>query len=143
MRNNNAVMLANLKVTERHAHSYISSYVPIGRDATVSWGSLDFKFKNFSEVVGNIYEINNLIKKVSDDIENLKLNTAIAAFMTFIKKIKEDGFITKEELRIFLILLNPLAPHITSEMYEMIFGGNITERIGVLQGIIDEHCAKA
>ena len=75
----------------------------------------------------HIYEINNLIKKVSDDIENLKLNTAIAAFMAFIKKIKDDGFITKEELRIFLILLNPLAPHITSEMYEMIFGGNITD----------------
>jgi len=75
----------------------------------------------------HIYEINNLIKKASDDIENLKLNTAIAAFMTFVKKIKEDGFITKEELRIFLILLNPLAPHITSEMYEMIFGGNIID----------------
>ena len=73
----------------------------------------------------HIYEINNLIKKVSDDIENLKLNTAIAAFMSFVKKIKEDSFITKEELRIFLILLNPLAPHITSEMYEIIFSGNI------------------
>ena len=73
----------------------------------------------------HIYEINNLIKKISDDIENLKLNTAIAAFMSFVKKIKEDSFITKEELRIFLILLNPLAPHITSEMYEIIFSGNI------------------
>ena len=73
----------------------------------------------------HIYEINSLIKKVSDDIENLKLNTAIAAFMSFVKKIKEDGFITKEELRIFLILLNPLAPHITSEMYEIVFNGNI------------------
>ncbi len=75
----------------------------------------------------HIYEINNLVKKVSDDIENLKLNTAIAAFMSFVKKIKEDRFITKEELRIFLILLNPLAPHITSEMYEMTFGGNIID----------------
>lgn len=75
----------------------------------------------------HIYEINNLIKKVSDDIENLKLNTAIAAFMSFVKKIKEDGFITKEELRIFLILLNPLAPHITSEMYEIVFGGNLID----------------
>lgn len=73
----------------------------------------------------HIYEINSLIKKVSDDIENLKLNTVIAAFMSFVKKIKEDGFITKEELRIFLILLNPLAPHITSEMYEIVFNGNI------------------
>ena len=73
----------------------------------------------------HIYEINQLIKKISDDIENLKLNTAIASLMAFIKKIKEDKFITKEELRIFLILLNPLAPHITSEIYEMIFKDNI------------------
>ncbi len=73
----------------------------------------------------HIYEINGLIKKVSGDIENLKLNTAIASFMAFINVIRKDKFITKEELRIFLILLNPLAPHITSEMYEMIFNGNI------------------
>lgn len=75
----------------------------------------------------HIYEINGLIKKITEDIENLKMNTAIAAFMTFINVIKKDKFITKEELRIFLILLNPLAPHITSEMYEMIFNGNIIE----------------
>lgn len=75
----------------------------------------------------HIYEINSLIKKVSYDIENLKLNTAIAAFMTFVNVIKKDKFITKEELRTFLILLNPLAPHITSEMYEIIFGGNIID----------------
>lgn len=42
----NAVVLANLEVTERTNHTYISSYVPIGRDATVSWGGPDFKFKN-------------------------------------------------------------------------------------------------
>lgn len=75
----------------------------------------------------HIYEINGLIKKITEDIENLKLNTAIASFMTFINVIKRDRFITKEELRIFLILLNPLAPHITSEMYEMMFGGNIID----------------
>ncbi len=75
----------------------------------------------------HIYEINGLIKKITEDIENLKMNTAIASFMTFINVIKKDKFITKEELRIFLILLNPLAPHITSEMYEMIFGGNIID----------------
>ncbi|MBO5349452.1 MAG: leucine--tRNA ligase [Clostridia bacterium] len=80
----------------------------------------------------HISEINKLIKKVSEDIENLKLNTAIAACMSFIKKIKEDKFITREELRIFLIVLNPLAPHITSEMYEILFNKNI----------IDEHWPK-
>ena len=72
-------------------------------------------------------ELNKLIKKVSEDIEDLKLNTAIAAFMSFIKLIKADGFITEEELRRFLILLNPLAPHITSEMFQNIFNREITD----------------
>ena len=73
----------------------------------------------------HIYEINNLIKKVTEDIESLKLNTSIAAFMSFIKMIKEDGYITKEEFRIFTILLNPLAPHITSEIFENVFNEDI------------------
>ena len=42
----NAVLLANLKITERHNHSLTTSYVQAGRDATVAWGSLDFKFEN-------------------------------------------------------------------------------------------------
>lgn len=75
----------------------------------------------------HVFELNRLIKKVGEDLENLKLNTCISAFMIFIKKIKEDGFITKQELHDFLILLNPLAPHITSEMYERVFGGNIID----------------
>jgi len=73
----------------------------------------------------HIYDINRLIKKVSEDIENLQLNTAIAAFMSFIKNIRGDGFITKDELRIFLILLNPLAPHITSEIFECVYNSQI------------------
>ena len=60
-----------------------------------------------------------------DDYENLKLNTAISACMIFVKKIREDGFITRDELRKFLVILNPLAPHITSEIYENVFGGDI------------------
>lgn len=70
-------------------------------------------------------ELNALIKKVSFDYENLKLNTATAACMSFIKKIKEDGFITRDELKTFLIVLNPLAPHVTSEVFERVFGKNI------------------
>lgn len=72
-------------------------------------------------------ELNQLIKKASFDYENLKLNTCTAALMTFMKKIKEDGYITKEELRQFLIVLNPLAPHITSEEYELVFGKDILD----------------
>ena len=70
-------------------------------------------------------ELNALIKKVSFDYENLKLNTATAACMSFIKKIKEDGFITRDELKAFLIVLNPLAPHVTSEVFERVLGKNI------------------
>ncbi len=73
------------------------------------------------------YELNMLIKKVSEDYENLKLNTAISAFMKFMKKIKEDGFITRQEFKQFIICLNPLAPHITSELYEIVFNGNLID----------------
>lgn len=76
----------------------------------------------------HVIELNKLIKKTGEDYENLKLNTAISACMIFLKKIKEDGFITKEELRQFLIILNPLAPHITSEMYESVFGQDILDQ---------------
>lgn len=75
----------------------------------------------------HIYELNRLIKKVSEDLENLRLNTAISAFMIFIKKVREDKFITREELKKFLVLLNPLAPHITSEIYERVFAGSILD----------------
>ncbi|MCI6349289.1 MAG: leucine--tRNA ligase [Tenericutes bacterium] len=75
------------------------------------------------------YDINSLIKKVTEDLENLRLNTSIAAFMSYIKKVKERGYITKEELKTFLILLNPLAPHITSEMYEIVFKKNILDEV--------------
>ena len=69
----------------------------------------------------------DLIKKVSEDIESLKLNTAIASCMSYVKKIREDGYITKEELNDFLLMLNPLAPHITSEIYEKVFNKNILD----------------
>ena len=58
------------------------------------------------------------IKKVSSDIEEMKFNTAIASLMTLINKINEHGSLTKDELAIFLKLLNPFAPHLTEEMWE-------------------------
>ena len=59
------------------------------------------------------------VKKVSDDIENIKFNTAIATLMALINDITATGAITKEELRIFTILLNPFAPHVTEEVFEI------------------------
>ncbi|MDR0697192.1 MAG: leucine--tRNA ligase [Christensenellaceae bacterium] len=58
-----------------------------------------------------------LIKKVDEDYENVKFNTAIAALMTALNTIYTRGRITNKELETFLILLYPVAPHITSEIY--------------------------
>jgi len=58
------------------------------------------------------------IKKVSEDIETLKFNTAIAAMMTLLNEILEVGNINKKEYLDFLIMLNPFAPHITEEIYQ-------------------------
>ena len=57
------------------------------------------------------------IKKVSEDYENLKFNTAIAAMMALLNEIFAVGRITHAELKTLLILLNPVAPHITEEMW--------------------------
>ena len=70
------------------------------------------------------------IKKVSYDIENLKLNTAIASLMALMNVIAEKGSINKAELSVFTMLLNPFAPHVTEEVWsEMKLGeGMVTEQ---------------
>lgn len=60
------------------------------------------------------------IKKVSDDIESMKFNTAIASMMTLLNEIYNVGSITKKEFRDLLIILNPFAPHVTEELYQII-----------------------
>ena len=62
--------------------------------------------------------INKGIKKVSEDIENLKYNTAVSTLMTMLNEFNANKKITKKEYRIFLQLLNPFAPHITEELNE-------------------------
>ncbi len=57
------------------------------------------------------------IRKVTEDIEGLKMNTAIAAMMALLNEVAATGSVTKEEIRIFLMLLNPFAPHLTEEMW--------------------------
>ena len=57
------------------------------------------------------------IKKVDEDIENLKFNTAIAALMSLINEVYDSGSITRDELAVFSILLNPFAPHVTEEVW--------------------------
>jgi leucyl-tRNA synthetase len=66
------------------------------------------------------------IKKVSEDFETLKFNTAIASMMTLLNDFNNKGQVNKAELKTLLILLNPVAPHITEEMWsELGFGGVI------------------
>ena len=69
------------------------------------------------------------IKKVSEDIENLKFNTAIAAMMALLNEISAVGNINKKEYKDLLIMLNPFAPHITEEIYQDCgFGGMLNKQ---------------
>ncbi|MDO5301597.1 MAG: leucine--tRNA ligase [Tissierellia bacterium] len=63
--------------------------------------------------------IHQTIQKVSHDYEHLKANTAIAQLMTLINAFNREGKITKKDLATFLILLNPVAPHITEELWQI------------------------
>ena len=63
-------------------------------------------------------KMHQTIKKVSGDYESLKYNTGIAAMMSLINDFYKAGKVTRDEFRTFLILLNPVAPHITEELWE-------------------------
>ncbi|MEG1782120.1 MAG: leucine--tRNA ligase [Oscillospiraceae bacterium] len=81
--------------------------------------------ENYSkELEGSFHK---LIKKVTNDIATLGFNTAIASMMSLINDIYAKGSITKGELRTFILVLNPFAPHITEEMWERQgFGGQLS-----------------
>ena len=64
-------------------------------------------------------KMHQVIKKVSNDFENLKYNTAIAALMGLINDFFKKGSVTKGEFKTFITLLNPVAPHITEELWEI------------------------
>lgn len=64
-------------------------------------------------------KMHQTIKKVSGDYETLKYNTAIAALMTLLNDVAKKGAINRAEFRTFLILLNPVAPHITEELWHI------------------------
>jgi len=68
--------------------------------------------------------LNKTIKKVTEDIEEMKFNTAIAAMMSLLNEADKAGSISKEDYKTIINLLNPFAPHITEELWEMQqFGG--------------------
>ena len=64
-------------------------------------------------------KIHQTIKKVSGDFEALKYNTAIAAMMALVNEFYKAGGLTRDDFRILLLLLNPVAPHITEELWEI------------------------
>ncbi|MDE5558435.1 MAG: leucine--tRNA ligase [Ruminococcus sp.] len=68
------------------------------------------------------------IRKVTEDIENMKFNTAIAAMMTLINDIYAVGTVNKAELSALCMMLNPFAPHITEEIYNIITGKILSEQ---------------
>ena len=70
-----------------------------------------------SELEGSFHK---MIKKVSEDIEGLKCNTAIAAMMSVLNEIYDKGSVTRGELMTFITLLNPFAPHLTEEINEVL-----------------------
>ncbi len=99
------------------------------------WSSTSIKgCKRFLERVWNLADVvteqsgysvalesafHRTIKKVGEDIESLKMNTAIAALMALLNDITAKGSLTRDEWRTYLLLLNPFAPHITEELWEM------------------------
>lgn len=75
-------------------------------------------------------KMHQTIKKVSNDFENLKYNTAIAAMMSLINDFYKKNAVTKGEFKTLLTLLNPVAPHITEELWELCqYGGRVYQTI--------------
>ena len=99
-----------MKCVEGHANIIVSGETGSGKTELVKYLA--------SHIKENEKIINKGIKKVSEDIENLKYNTAVSTLMTMLNEFNANKKITKKEYRIFLQLLNPIIPHITEELNE-------------------------
>lgn len=105
-------------------------------EKSAPWSTASIKgCKRFLERIWNLQDIlidgdayrpemetamHKTIKKVSEDIEALKFNTAIAAMMALLNDLSDSGAVNRAEYRDLLILLNPFAPHITEELYSVL-----------------------
>ena len=85
-------------------------------------------------------DMHKTVKKVTEDIETLKYNTAIAALMTLLNKIYDNGAINRAELKTVLLLLNPFAPHVTEEMWECCGFGKMLAADGVWPDYDEAKC---
>ena len=130
------------EVVDQFGADVLRSYVLFMGDyeKAAPWSETSVKgCKRFIDRIWNLQEIvadgddyskelevsfHKTIKKVSDDIENMKYNTAIASLMSLLNEIYDKGSITKGELKTFLTLVNPFAPHVSEEVWEIMnFGG--------------------
>ena len=82
------------------------------------WGLMDIAKNELAVSARNESIIHKTIKKVTEDIDQLKMNTAIAAMMTMVNEFYSNG-LTKGDLEQLLLLLSPFAPHIVEEMWEL------------------------
>lgn len=92
------------------------------------WGLQDILTDGDSYSDALSSKFHKTVKKVTEDIEAMKFNTAIAAMMTLINDIYVAGSINMTELRTFCIMLNPFAPHITEEIFNNNFGQILSEQ---------------
>ena len=81
------------------------------------WNLAESASESYDMTPANEAILHRTIKKVTEDIESLKMNTAIAAMMTAVNELTANG-VTRGDLKILLQLLNPFAPHITEELWE-------------------------
>ena len=135
------------EVVDQYGADVLRTYVLFMGDyeKAAPWSESSVKgCKRFIDRIWNLQEIvtdsdeyskeleasmHKLIKKVSEDIENMKFNTASAAFMTVLNEIYDKGSSTKGELKTLLILLTPFAPHGTEEEWSVLnLGGTVTEQ---------------
>ncbi len=80
------------------------------------------------------------VKKVGEDIEEMKYNTAIAALMTLLNQIYDNGKINRAELKTLLLLVNPFAPHITEEMWSTLGYGEMIAKDGTWPEYDEAKC---
>ena len=82
------------------------------------WNLMDMAEDNDAYSAKNVAAIHKAIKKVTDDVDALKMNTAIAALMTLVNEFYSNG-LTKGDLKALMLMLSPFAPHIVEEMWEL------------------------
>lgn len=92
----------------------------------------------YSDVLSSA--MHKTVKKVSEDIEQMKFNTAIAALMTLLNQIYDNGSINRAELKTLLLLVNPFAPHISEEMWVNNGFGKMMAKDGVWPSFDENKC---